>query len=143
MANIGINLGPREGWVIGYTLLLLTKQPIPSYSVNALLMPCLSFAPVTQQSDVPFDSKASRVSLGFQPRGKTMGPLVAEFSLQVAFVCEARKQVGIDPFLRSLPKSSKVLRRRLLNGGSVIPSLVHVTEVTSHETPDFLRTVYS
>ena len=113
-----------------YPLLLCQR------TIDALLELCFPGLDmsVLRQSAIPFDSKATRVSLGFQPRGKTMGPLVAEFSHQVA---EARKQVGIDSFLRSMPKGSKVVRQRLLDGGSVIPSLVHATEVTFHEIPDF------
>ena len=115
-----------------YPLLLCQR------TIDALLELCFPHLEVSseQPSVIPFDSKATRVALGVQPRGKPMGPLVAEFAHPVAFVCEARKQVGIDKFLRSLPKGSKVLRRRLLNGGEVIPSLVHSAEVTFHDMPD-------
>ena len=95
---------------------------------------CFPNAPLpSAASSVPFASKHTRIALGVQPRGKALGPLVSEFFRQVAFVCAASKEAAAAPFLQSLPKGSKVLRRRLLNEGNFIPSLEQVLDVTFHE----------
>ena len=105
--------------------------------IDTLLEMCFPDAPLpSATSSVPFASKHTRIALGAQPRGKALGPLVSEFSHQVAFACAAIKQDASVPFLQSLPKGSKVLRRRLLNGGNLIPSLEQVSDVIFHDMPD-------
>ena len=118
--RIGANLGLLGVWAIAffvtadeaaYPLLLCQRV------VDALLELCFpDVAPPSPVSAVPFAGKNTRIALGIQPRGKALGPLVSEFSHQIAFVCAASKQAASLPFLQSLPKGSKILRRRLLNG---------------------------
>ena len=105
--------------------------------IDALLELCFpEVAPSSSVSAVPFAGKNTRIALGIQPRGKALGPLVSEFSHQIAFVCAASKQAASLPFLQSLPKGSKILRRRLLNGGNLIPSLIKVSDAVFHEMPN-------
>ena len=114
-----------------YSLLLCQRV------IDALLEMCFPDAPLpAAASSVPFSDKHTRIALGVQPRGKALGPLVSEFSHQVAFVCAASQHAASGPFVQSLPKGSKVIGRRLLKGGNLIPSLDHVCDVTFHEIPD-------
>ena len=57
----------------------------------------------------------SRIALGVQPRGNRLKPLVAEFSHYVA--CMFNLEERLSDFLASLPKGSRVVRRKLSTWG--------------------------
>ena len=84
---------------------------------------------------IGMNQKATRVALGVQPRGHAFGPLVPEFGSQRVFLCPASQPKAVENFLRSLPKGSKILRRRLGTGGEFGPSLVE-KRVSFGEMPD-------
>ena len=105
--------------------------------MDALLEICFPATDLNAaQTAIPFHDKSTRIALGIQPRGQVMGPLVPEFSHHVAYVTEASKQIPSEVFLRHLPKGSKVVRRRLFDGGAIRPSIEGASEIYFHEMPD-------
>ena len=78
--------------------------------MDALLELCFPNADLhAAQTSISFHDKSTRVALGIQPA---------------------------EVFLRNLPKGSKVVQRRLFDGGVIRPSPESTSEVHFHDMPD-------
>ena len=66
-----------------------------------------------QQQVAAAASTATRISLGVQPRGNKLKPLVAEFGHYLCTCSPARDKFLVEKFLANTPKGSRVTSRRI------------------------------
>ena len=78
----------------------------------------LALAPQLPPESISLPEKGTRIALGVQPRGASFGPLVAEFSHFLSCFCPAGRSAVVDSFVARQPKGARIVRRRVLHGGS-------------------------
>lgn len=98
-----------------YPLLLCSRI---AYILKDEAIRCGFVFPQSLQEQTTFDERVGKRQLFTkQPRNHTLKPLVSEFETYGSILIAASDRDGVDAFLKTLPRGSKVCNRRPISGG--------------------------